>query len=304
MFTRLFSRSTRSAIAGLLLALSGILAAQTPAASMGKFYIVGMGTAPDLITIRAQKVIARAEVLIAEEGAFEEDWADLAKGKEVWQWPHNFRRFYGVDTKTLKDAGQRALAESLDRTRRQLVEKIRSAVAAGKVVACLQGGDPMMYGMTLFLEMLPAGVPSEIVPGIGAFQAASAAVKMSPPYGYDTNAVILTMGDWPGRADTNEKLMATGSTMVFYTMGLDYPSLLAQLRRFYPADTPVAVVSNAGDQSSQKVFRSTVGRFLEEVDYRSLPSERHMLFVGKFLKVGQARKDFLIPRVPAAAVRK
>jgi hypothetical protein len=24
------------------------------------------------------------------------------------------------------------------------------------------------------------------------------------------------MGDWPGRVDTNEKLMATGSTMVFY----------------------------------------------------------------------------------------
>jgi precorrin-4/cobalt-precorrin-4 C11-methyltransferase len=162
----------------------------------------------------------------------------------------------------------------------------------------------MMYGMTLFLEMLPADVPSEIVPGVGAFQAASAALKMSPPYGYDTSAVILTMGDWPGRVDTNEKLMAGGSTMVFYTLALDYPPLFAQLRRFYPADTPVAVVSDAGDQNLQKVFRSTVGRFLEEVDYRSLPRERHMLFVGKFLNVGQARKDFLTPRAPAAEVRK
>ena len=60
-------------------------------------------------------------------------------------------------------------------------------------------------------------------------QAASATLKMSPPYGYDTNAVILTMGDWPGRVDTNEKLMATASTMVFYTMGIDYASLFAQL---------------------------------------------------------------------------
>jgi precorrin-4 methylase len=287
-----------------LVATSGILAAQAAAPSMGKFYIVGMGTAPDLITLRAQKVIARADVLIAEEGAFEKDWVDLARGKEVWQWPHSLRRFYGVDPKALKDADQRAQAESLDKTRRQLIEKIRSAVAAGKVVACLQGGDPMMYGMTLFLEMLPAGVPSEIVPGVGAFQAASAALKMSPPYGYDTNAVILTMGDWPGRVDTNEKLMATGSTMVFYTMGLDYPPLFAQLRRFYPTDTPVAVVSDAGDQNLQKVFRSTVGRFLEEVDYRNLPLERHMLFVGKFLNVGQARKDFLTPRAPATEVRK
>src|SRR5208283_2522495 len=151
-------------ISGLVLvAASGIVAAQT-APPMGKFYIVGMGTAPDLITVRAQKVIARADVLMGEEGSFEKDWADLAKGKEIWQWPHNFRRFYGVDPASLKDADQCALAESVDKTRRQLVEKIRSTVAAGKVVASLEGGDPMMYGMTLFLEMLPASVPSEIVP--------------------------------------------------------------------------------------------------------------------------------------------
>jgi precorrin-4 methylase len=154
----------------------------------------------------------------------------------------------------------------------------------------------MMYGLTLFLEMLPADLPSEIVPGIGAFQAASAAVKMSPPYGYDTNAVILTMRDWPGRVDTNEKLMATGSTLVFYTMGVDYPSLFAQLKRHFPADTPVAVVNDAGDLISQRVIRSTVGRFLGEVDYRNLPEERHILLIGKFLKSGQARKDFLVPR--------
>jgi len=52
------------------------------------------------------------------------------------------------------------------------------------------------------------------------------------------------------------------------------------------------------------VVRSTFGRFLDDVDYRRLPVERHMLFVGKFLTVGQARKDFLDPRAPAADVRK
>jgi len=157
-----------------------------------------------------------------------------------------------------------------------------------------------MYGMTLFLEMLPRDLPSEIIPGIGSFQAASAAVKMSPPYGFDTSAVILTMNDWPGRVDTNEKLMAMGSTMVFYTMGLNYPSLFSQLKRHYPPNTPIAVVIDAGDLMSQKVIRSTVGRFLEEVDYKNLPDERYLLLIGKFLKMGQARKDFLLPQIPAA----
>jgi precorrin-4 methylase len=265
------------------------------AGQAGRFYIVGMGTAPDLITVRAQKVIARADIVLTEEDS-DGDWAGLIRGKEVWHWPRTFRRYYGVDPKNLEDRAQRDQAEAMDKLRHALADKIRSAVEQGKTVACLESGDPMMYGLTLFLEMLPADLPSEIVPGVGAFQAASAAVKMSPSYGYDTNAVILTMADWPGRADTNEKLMATGSTLVFYTMGLNYPSLFGQLERHYPADTPVAVVSNAGDLSGQTVIRSTVGRFLQEVDYRNLPADRHMLLVGKFLRVGQARKDSLVPR--------
>ena len=273
------------------LAASAVLAASSP--SGGKFYIVGMGTAPDLITVRAQQVIARAEVLMAEEGAFSREWAAFAKGKQILEWPHNLRRFYGVDPKTLRDPELRAQAEKIDTVRRQLVEKIRAAVADGKVVASLQSGDPMMYGMMLFLEMLPPETPTEIVPGIGAFQAASAALKRNPPYGYDTSSVILTMRDWPGRADENEKLMALGSTLVFYTMGVDYPSLFAQLKRHYSPETPVAVVSDAGNLESQKVIRSTVGRFLEEVDPMTLPQDRHMLFVGKFLTAGQVRKDFL-----------
>jgi precorrin-4 methylase len=269
----------------------------------GKFYIVGMGTAPDLITVRAQKAIARADVVLAEEGS-DADWAGLMQGKEIWRWPHAFRRYYGADPKLFKDPAQRAQAEAMDKTRHELIGRIKSAVEGGKVVACLEGGDPMMYGLTLFLEMLPPDLPSEIVPGVGAFQSASAAVKWSPTFGYDTSAVILTMGDWPGRVDTNDRLMATGSTMVFYTMGINYPALFSQLGRHYPADTPVAVVSDAGDLQKEKVIRSTVGRFLQEVDYRDLPRERHMLFVGKFLKVGQARKDFLMPRSASSEAHK
>jgi precorrin-4 methylase len=290
-------------ICGLCLSAASAIAVTQAGRAPGKFYIVGMGTAPDLMTLRSQKVIAGADILLAEEGSFEGDWGQFTTGKEVWQWPHSFRRFYGADPKKLSDPAQRSQAESLDKNRREMAEKIKTAVESGKVVACLEGGDPMMYGMTLFLEILPPDLPSEIVPGIGSFQAASAAVKMSPPYGYDTSAVILTMADWPGRSDTNEKLMSAGSTMVFYSMGLDYSKVFAELKRFYPADTPVAVVCDAGDQNRQKVIRSTVERFLEDVDFRSFPKGRDLLLVGKFLNVGQARKDFLASHAPAAGTR-
>jgi len=149
----------------------------------------------------------------------------------------------------------------------------------------------MVYGLTFMLQMLPKDIPAQVVPGIGSFQAACAAVKMSPTFGYDTSAVILTMDDWTGRVDVNEQLMVGGSSLVVYTMLLDYPRFFAQLKRHYPENTPVAVVNNAGDPDTQNVIYSTVGAFLDEVDFRNLPAARHILLVGKFLTAGQARKD-------------
>jgi precorrin-4 methylase len=286
-------RANTRILIGLCLALLCVSATMRAEAGKGKFYIVGMGTAPDLITIRGVEVIKSADVILVGDEQERDLWKDFIKDKEVWYCPNSLRVLYGIDPKTIKDPQRRARAENGIKARQELVDKIRTAVESGRIVASLQAGDPMMFGLTFMLELLPKEMPTEIVPGIGAFQAASAAVKMSPPYGYDTNGVILTLADWEGRADVNEKLMATGSTMVFYTMHFDYPKVFSQLGRFYPADTPVAVVCNAGDRNSQKVIRSTVGRFLQEVDYKNLPVERHILLVGKFLKVGQARKDFV-----------
>ena len=274
----------------LVLILAGTA---TAGAGQGKFYIVGMGTSKDLITVRAIEVIKSADIVLIETEDERSYWQEYIGGKEIWMRPVALRVMYGADPQKIADPKKRAKAEKGIQARRLLIDRITEAVREGKCVADLQGGDPMVYGLTFMLEMLPADIPTEGVPGVGAFQAASAAVKMSPPFGYDTSAVILTMDDWEGRVDNNEKLMAGGSSLVVYTMLLDYPRLFSQLKRHYPTDTPVAAVVDAGDRGNQKVIRSTVGRFIDEIDYNNLPKERHILLIGKFLKVGQARKDFV-----------
>ena len=283
---RLFSR-----FLGILVILSSAVAA---VAAPGKFYIVGMGTAPDLITVRGVEVLKSADIILLEQPSERDYWKEFIGNKEVWYCPHAARVGLGLDPKTVKDPDIRAIVEKNAQSRQEAVDRIRKAVETGKIVAALEGGDPMMYGTTFYLELLPKDFPSEIVPGVGAFQATSAAVKMSPVFGYDTNSVVVTMDDWPGRKDVNEKLMETQTSMIFYTMGLDYPRLFAQLKRHYPADTPVAVVSFAGDREKQKVVRSTVGKFLTEVNYKTLPADAHTVLVGKFLEVGQARSDALL----------
>jgi precorrin-4 methylase len=261
--------------------------------SPGKLYIVGMGTAPDLITVRGIEAVRKADIVLVHDPQGLEDWKCFIDNKEAWVFPRFNLLFFGIDPNTLEDPSEKALVARLARARSEIVNRIRYAVEQGNTVAILEGGDPMMYGETFYLEMLPMDFPSEVIPGVGAFQAASAAVKLSPPYGWDTNAVILTMADWPGRVDTNERLMETGTSMVFYTMHLDYPELFTELKRHYPGSTPVAIVCYAGDRKRQKVITSTVGSFLDEVNLEDVPVDKHMLLVGKFLTVGQARKDGL-----------
>ena len=242
----------------MALALPGILQA-----AQGKFYIVGMGSSPDLITLRGLETVKQADIFILEDKPDLEAWKSWIGEKPVWYLGHISRVFYGVDPETLKDPKKRDMAIRNAEARKEIIAKIREAVDQGKKVAALQWGDPMMYGTTFYLEMLPKDFPSEIIPGIGAFQASSAAVKMSPPYGYDTSSVILTMTDWPGRKDKNKELMQHKTSMVFYTMKLDYPKLFDELKKHYSKNTPVAVVLYAGDREKEKVLRSTVGRFLE-----------------------------------------
>ena len=275
-------------ITAILLSLSAV------GMAAGKFYIVGMGTATDLITVRGVEAIKSADIILLEQPSELEYWREFIGAKEVFYCPHGARVGLGMDPKKVEDPDVRAIVERNAKHRQEAVARIKKEVEAGKIVAALEGGDPMIYGTTFYLEMLPKDFPSEIVPGIGAFQATSAAVKMSPVFGYDTGSVIVTMDDFAGRKDINEKLMATQTSMIFYTMGLNYPRLFQQLNRHYPASTPVAVVSFAGERDRQQIVRSTVGRFLKDVDYRKLPVDAHSILVGKFLEAGQARIDALL----------
>lgn len=277
-------------VVAVMAAAVGVVVAQN-APKQGKFYIVGTGTATDLITLRGDRIMKEADLFVVEteeEAAF---WKDAIGDREVYIAPHAARIFYGVNPDDLDDPDARKLCIENAQARQDAVDRIARAVDEGKIVAALCGGDAMMYGTTWYIEMLPADTPSEVVPGVGAFQAATAAVKMSPTFGYDTNSVVVTMADWPGRVDTNERLMDLQTSMVVYTMHLDYPKFFSELKAHYPLETPVAVVGHAGDPESQSVIYSTVGTFLDEVDYDNLPLDMHMLLVGKFLKCGQARND-------------
>jgi len=158
---------TKIYLIGFRLFLVLAFAVQTVFAGSAKFYIVGMGTVPDLLTIRGAKIIEQSQIIMLEDEEDKEAWKEFIGNKEIWMVSNSARRYYGLDPDKITDENLKKKVKEVDKTRREIIEKITNAVRAGKIVSALQSGDPMMFGLTYYLEMLPEDIPTEIVPGIG-----------------------------------------------------------------------------------------------------------------------------------------
>ena len=121
----------------------------------GKVYFIGAGPGdPELLTLKAKRLIEEADVVIYADSLVPESIADFAKKDAVI-----------IGSKTI------ALPE--------IMETTLDAVQQGKIVARVQSGDPSLYGAILeqirILES--AKVDYEIIPGVSAAFAAAALLK-------------------------------------------------------------------------------------------------------------------------------
>lgn len=261
----------------LALVAAFVLSIPAHAAEAGHLYLVGLGAGDrDNMTIRAQKVIAEADVVFAMKGV-RESYADMIAGKEQHEaWHGLFASF-----------GRRGDAETVKAREAEARKVIREAVAAGKTVAILDSGDPMVYGPhTGYLREF-ADLDPQVVPGLSSFNAANAALLRGVAGGRVSHSVIMTaaMGSREGYTgkDSLRKLAETQSTMVFFTMGMDLGEVVAQLKEGYPGDTPVAIVSYAGYKDRQTVLKATLDTVMDKTSGGRLPFE-HLIYVGDFLK--------------------
>lgn len=265
---------------GPLLCIVAALVFLTPmahAAGEGRLYLVGLGVGDrDNMTVRAQKTLAEADVVFAMKG-IRKNYADLLAGKELHEAGHGLFASFGG----------RGHAESREAMEKEARKVIREAVAAGKTVAILDSGDPMVYGphtgyLTEFADLNP-----EVVPGLSSFNAANAALLRGVASGRVSHSVIMTaaMGAREGYTgeDSLRNLAKTQSTMVFFTMGMNLSEVVEQLKESYSGDTPIAIVSFAGYKAKQAVLKATLDTVIDRTSGGRLPFE-HLIYVGDFLK--------------------
>src|SRR5512136_2688432 len=86
-----------------------LLSLSIPGMAAGKFYIVGMGTAPDLITVRGLEVIKSADLILLEQPSERDYWKEFIGNKEVFYCAHGSRVGLGLDPKTIDDPDIKAI---------------------------------------------------------------------------------------------------------------------------------------------------------------------------------------------------
>jgi precorrin-4 methylase len=235
------------------------------------------------------EAIRKAEAILCTRHA-REQFSGYLENKEWIEFP-------GMPWKKLSQLKEAARIEQISNLislRREAKEEIKKKVIEGKITAVLLPGDPSFFSPAAwFVKNIPQK-QIEIIPGISALNAASAALKRSLLAGPETESVIITAPEAVGgllpnelvsqRRDTIEELARLKSNLVFF-MALFHPGhLIARLRSQYPPQTPAAVVYMAGYRDRERIITGT----LDDIEKKIAEANEQFLglfLVGPFLNI-------------------
>ncbi len=230
-------------------------------ANDGKVYIIGAGPGdPELLTLKAKRIIDNADVII---------YADSLVPAEIAGYAKPGATVYGSKEMALPEIMQVTL----------------QAVAEGKTVARIQSGDPSLYGATLEqMRILESeGVDYEIIPGVSAAFAAAAVLKSELTVPEVSQTVIMTRAEGRVPMPEGEDLVSLarhGSTLVIFLSVTRMFRIANQLQEAgYPADTPVAVAYRVGWPDEQ-IIRGTLTDIAQKVRDAKITLQA-LIIVGK-----------------------
>lgn len=251
-------------------------------------YLVGAGPGdPDLLTIKAAKAIAKADVILVD---------DLVNPMIVEQHRKPNARVTWV--------GKRGGCRS---TPQAFIEKLMIREATkGYVVVRLKGGDPMVFGRAgeEITALREAKIRFEVISGITSAVAASASIQASLTHRDHSHGVLFaTAHPRADRASNNDSpmletsqlgaelnwttLLTSGVSVVLY-MGTQRADWIRQqaLEAGLPANLPVCVVQNASGQNEVSLL-TTLSQFPDSMRAQQIASPA-VLMMGRAFESAKA----------------
>jgi len=240
-----------------------------PLPTNGRVYLVGAGPGdPELLTLRAARLLARADVLVYDNLVSD---GVLALANPAAQ------RIY---------AGKRRNEHTL--RQEQINALLVQLAQEGKQVVRLKGGDPFIFGRggEEMQKLAEHGVPFEVVPGITAASGVACYAGIPLTHRDHAQSCLFVTGhlkdgnpelDWAA-------LVRPQQTVVIY-MGLNaLPDICRQLMAHgAPATRPIAAVQH-GTLATQQVLTGTLADLPAKVASSGFTSPS-LLIVGDVVKL-------------------
>ncbi|MBC8585075.1 precorrin-4 C(11)-methyltransferase [Youxingia wuxianensis] len=238
-------------------------------------YFVGAGCgAVDLITVRGQKLLSQADVVI---------YAGSLVNPGLLEYTKTGCAVYNSASMTLE----------------QVLELMKSSEKQGKLTIRLHTGDPCIYGaiQEQMDQLEKFHIPYEVVPGVSSFCGAAAALKKEYTLPDVSQTVIITRmeGRTPvPKKESMEKLASHQTTMViFLSTGLLEHLKEQLLEGGYSPDTPAAIVYKASWEDEKK-FITTI-EALPQVAKENNINKTALILVGDFLSGEYERSKLYDP---------
>lgn len=236
-------------------------------------YFVGAGSgAPDLITVRGQKLLQQADVVIYAGSLVNP--ALLEETKEDCE-----------------------IFNSAKMTLEEVIDIMKRAHQQQKMTVRLHTGDPSIYGAVREqMDILEQeGIPYESCPGVSSFCGAASALNLEYTLPDVSQSVIITR--MAGRTPVPEReeiasFAAHHATMVIFLSTGMLPELQERLMAGgYESDTPAAIVYKATWQEEEK-YICTVSTLAQTAQEHNI-TKTALIIVGDVVTHSNYRRSDL-----------
>ncbi|BBZ05045.1 uroporphyrinogen-III C-methyltransferase [Mycolicibacterium chitae] len=245
-----------------------------PTARKGTVALVGGGPGdPELVTVRGRRLLAHADVVVADRLAPAELLAELPAHVEV------------IDAAKIPYG--RAMAQDA------INELLISRARAGNFVVRFKGGDPFVFarGYEEVIACTEAGIPVTVVPGVTSAIGVPAMAGVPVTHrGVNHEFVVVSGHLAPDHPDSlvNWPALAAMSGTIVLLMGVERIELFAEalLRGGRAADTPVIAIQH-GTTSAERVVRARLDKIAETVRAEAIRPPA-IIVIGQVVGVPEA----------------
>jgi len=226
---------------------------------MVSFIGAGPG-APDLLTLRGRRRIARADVVLYADSLVHPGVLGYAKKGAV-------------------------IEGTADMHLEAIMDIMLQAVQQGNRVARVHSGDPSLYGaiQEQMHRLDQAGVGYDIIPGVSAFSAAAATLGMELTSPGVAQTVILTRAGGRTGMPKNEALQDLASHQTTLALYLSVARMSAVVRDLlaggYPDHTPVVVMYRV-TWEDERIIKGTLATIAKQVRAEKI-TRQALILVGK-----------------------